>query len=248
MDAADRNEEDYELLLPQQNAYGDTTRKPVDEALAEGRSGDSAGLYIAFAGIGLMATTSWVITLVNDPFSVGIFALHPILQTLGLVLLVYGVMTLQPTSQPKTKAAGLERHQYAMALVALPALLVGASAVWYNKERSGRAHYQSLHAKLGTAAVTWLVVQLLVGGASVWFGGAAFGGGMKAKSVWKYHRASGYALFVLLMVTAHLGGFWSHWGERYSPLGMRIVAFAVAPLAALVGVYMRVRPSKMKFF
>jgi hypothetical protein len=28
----------------------------------------------------------------------------------------------------------------------------------------------------------------MLGGGSVWFGGAAFGGGMKAKMIWKYHR------------------------------------------------------------
>lgn len=33
-----------------------------------------------------------------------------------------------------------------------------------------------------------MVGQMLLGGLSVWFGGRAFGGGMKAKSVWKYHR------------------------------------------------------------
>lgn len=31
-------------------------------------------------------------------------------------------------------------------------------------------------------------VQIALGAGSVWFGGAAFGGGVKAKKVWKYHR------------------------------------------------------------
>lgn len=30
--------------------------------------------------------------------------------------------------------------------------------------------------------------QLFLGAGSVWYQGALFGGGMKAKSVWKYHR------------------------------------------------------------
>lgn len=41
----------------------------------------------------------------------------------------------------------------------------------------------------GLIAVVWMVVQMLLGGLSVWFGGRAFGGGMKAKGVWKYHRS-----------------------------------------------------------
>jgi hypothetical protein len=40
----------------------------------------------------------------------------------------------------------------------------------------------------GITSVVWMVFQVLIGGGSVWFEGAAFGGGMKAKSLWKYHR------------------------------------------------------------
>ncbi|KAF7295281.1 NAD dependent epimerase dehydratase family protein [Mycena indigotica] len=246
LDSMDPNAEDYELLLPEQTQNG--LPKRVEAQLPrEGRKGDGTALYIAFFGIGLFATVSWVITLVNDPLAVGIFALHPLLQSLSLVLLVYGILTLQPTSQPKTKAAGLARHQYAIILVALPAIVIGTSAVWWNKERRGADHFKSWHGKFGLATFTWIFVQVLLGGGSVWFGGAAFGGGSKAKAVWKYHRLSGYVLFVLLMVTAHLGGFWSGWGHKYSPLSMRILAYAIGPLACVIGLYIRVRPSKMKF-
>lgn len=34
----------------------------------------------------------------------------------------------------------------------------------------------------------WIVVQVLVGGSTVWYGGAVWGGGAKAKALWKYHR------------------------------------------------------------
>ena len=34
----------------------------------------------------------------------------------------------------------------------------------------------------------WMIFQILLGGLSVWFGGVALGGGMKAKRVWRYHR------------------------------------------------------------
>ncbi len=79
-----------------------------------------------------------------------------------------------------------------------------------------------------------------MGGGSVWFGGAAFGGGHKAKLVWKYHRLSGYVLLLVLLTTAHFGG-WSTWVAAYSVYAVRVVAYTLAPLGILLSLYSRVR-------
>lgn len=42
--------------------------------------------------------------------------------------------------------------------------------------------------KLGLTAFVWALLQVFVGAGSVWFDGILFGGGMKARSMWKYHR------------------------------------------------------------
>ena len=42
--------------------------------------------------------------------------------------------------------------------------------------------------KFGLLASIWILLQAFVGAGSVWFDGKLFGGGMKAKGVWKYHR------------------------------------------------------------
>ncbi|KAJ7197213.1 hypothetical protein GGX14DRAFT_526243 [Mycena pura] len=247
----DPNAEDYELLLPPEQA-GERKVRQEDRLPSEARKGDSAAMYLALIGAAVFTTVTWVVVLVNHPLTAGWFALHPILQSFSLLLLTYGnapgILTLQPTSQPKTKAAGLVRHQYAIAFAAFPAIFAGTFAVMFNKYVHGAPHFVSWHAKFGIAAMAWIVVQVLIGGGSVWFGGAAFGGGAKAKALWKYHRLSGYVLYVFLMLTAHLGGYWSNWGNNHSPSSMRILAFAVALLACVSGVYMRIRPSKMKFF
>ncbi|KAJ7286051.1 hypothetical protein C8J57DRAFT_1286589 [Mycena rebaudengoi] len=237
----DPNAEDYELLLPEQQgkALGQEDQLPKSES----RQADQTAMYFAL----VFTTITWVIVLVNDPVAVGWFALHPLLQSLSLFLFTYGIITLQPTSQPKTKAAGLVRHQYAMLGVAFPLIFVGTFSVWYNKSVEGKKHFYTWHGRFGIGAMAWIVVQILLGGGSVWFGGAAFGGGSKAKALWKYHRLSGYILFALLFCTAHLGGAWSNWGMKFSPLVIRIIAFAIAPIACLAGVYARVRTSKMKF-
>ncbi|KAG6832718.1 hypothetical protein H0H92_012290 [Tricholoma furcatifolium] len=136
---------------------------------------------------------------------------------------------------PQTKVAGLRRHQAAMLFVGLPAILLGTFAVAYNKSLEGKEHM-----------TTWHGVGL--GGGSVWFKGAAFGGGAKAKSLWKYHRLSGYFLFPTLIFTAHLGGAWSSWGDRVMTSGLlRLIVYTIAPLLTVIGVVMRIRTSKMNF-
>ncbi|KAJ7702370.1 hypothetical protein B0H17DRAFT_143101 [Mycena rosella] len=247
--ASDPNAEDYELLLPaEQSGELSKARGQEDQLASEGRKGDTVAMYLALSGAALFMTITWVIVLVNSPLNWGWFAFHPLLQSLAMFLFTYGILTLQPTSQPKTKAAGLARHQYAILLAGFPAIFLGTSAVWYNKFAEGASHFKSWHGKLGIISLGWICIQVLLGGGSVWFGGAAFGGGSKAKAIWKYHRLSGYVLFGLLTFTSHLGGGWSNWGNKYSPLSMRIVAYWIALVACISGLYMRLRPSKMKFY
>ncbi|KAF8184946.1 hypothetical protein K438DRAFT_1837144 [Mycena galopus ATCC 62051] len=253
MAATDPNGDDYELteaLLPPEQRDGLTKPRAQEEGLtipAEGRMGDTLAFYLALSGAAVFTTVAWVTVLVNNPVDAGWFAFHPPLQSLSILLLVYGIMTLQPTSQPKTKAAGLARHQYAILFAAFPIIFCGTFAIMYNKYVHGAVHFRSWHGKLGIVSMGWIFIQVLLGGGSVWFGGAAFGGGAKAKAIWKYHRLSGYVLFMLLMFTAHVGGAWSHWGIKYAPWSMRVLAYGVGLGACIAGLYLRVRPSKMKF-
>ncbi|OJA19682.1 hypothetical protein AZE42_06945 [Rhizopogon vesiculosus] len=176
-----------------------------------------------------------------------------------------GILTLQPTAHAKTKAAGLQRHQRMMLAVGVPCIALGTVAIEIQKFSRGHRHFATWHGIFGLVSVIWLLGQVLLGGGSVWYGGAAFGGGMKAKMIWKYHRLSGYVLFSLLLITAHLGGAWSTWVRSYSHLSVRFVAYSVAPLVTLAAIYARVRSadpiihavflttgehrtSKMKFF
>ncbi|KAJ7261395.1 hypothetical protein B0H12DRAFT_1106619 [Mycena haematopus] len=208
------------LLAPEQRDGLSKPRGQEDLLPIESRTGDTFAMYLAL----VFGTVTWVIVLVNNPLDAGWFAFHPPLQSLSLALIVYGIMTLQPTSQPKTKAVGLARHQYAIFFAAFPIIFLAPSRSCTTK-------------KLGIVSMGWIFIQVLLGGGSVWFGGAAFGGGAKAKAIWKYHRLSGYVLFLLLISTAHIGGAWSHWGIN--------VRHALG--ACIAGLYIRVRPSKMKF-
>ncbi|KAH9981506.1 hypothetical protein BGW80DRAFT_1270544 [Lactifluus volemus] len=212
----------------------------------ESRPGDIPAFYAALTSALVLLITTWTIILTNDPKSLTWFSFHPTLNSLALLSFTYGVLTLQPTSQPKTKAAGLQRHQTAM-LIGLTSILLGTSAMVYYKGSHGAPHFTTWHGTFGILTLSWLVFQSALGALSVWFGGAAFGGANKAKLVWKYHRLSGYILLLLLLTTIHLGGAWSDWVSAHSEHAVRIAAYTIGPLVILASLYSRIRPSKMKF-
>ncbi|THH32984.1 hypothetical protein EUX98_g1177 [Antrodiella citrinella] len=213
----------------------------------EAREGDAVAQIAAIVSVGVFAVTIWIMALAK-PSSFALFTWHPLMQSLSLALFTYGILTLQPTSQPRTKAAGLIRHQLAMIALGIPVAIVGTSIVIYNKSRNNREHFTSWHGTFGITVMILSILQVLLGGGSVWFGGRAFGGNPRAKLVWKYHRLSGYVIYPLYLFAAYLGGAWSHWSENNSVLAVRLIAFTIAPAVLLLAVLSRVRLSKMKFF
>ncbi|KAF4578588.1 hypothetical protein EYR40_001257 [Pleurotus pulmonarius] len=246
------NQEAYELLLPSgqedTSKQGETMGKEEQMLKPEGRPGDGLAKLAGLISAAVFLLVTWYAELSNDPKQHGWFALHPLLQSFSIALITYGILTLQPTSQPKTKAAGFARHHLAIFFIAFPSITVGTFAVWYNKHLNGRDHFLSWHGTLGITCMLWIIFQVLLGGGSVWFGGKAFGGGMKAKLLWRYHRLSGYLLFPLLLFTAYLGGARSGWATRNTSMGQRLVGYIIAPAVILGAVYARIRLSKMKFF
>jgi cytochrome b-561 domain-containing protein 2 len=67
-------------------------------------------------------------------------------------------------------------------------MAIGTAAMWWNKHLHGAKHFTTWHSWFGVATVVWVVLQAAIGAGSVWWGGKAFGGGAKAKRVYKYHR------------------------------------------------------------
>ncbi|KAH8118229.1 hypothetical protein DFH11DRAFT_1503616 [Phellopilus nigrolimitatus] len=219
----------------------------VDSPAREVRKGDRLALYVTLAALGTFLVGTWLIVLLNHPSNLGLFAAHPPLQSLAITCFGCGILLLQPTSQPKTKARGLTRHQLVILGVGLPAIIIGTVLIFMNKVIHESAHFTTWHATFGLIAIVWMVVQMLLGGLSVWFGGRAFGGGMKAKGVWKYHRVSGYLLFPMFLMTAAIGGNYSDWTAKVVNVGVRVVVYTLAPIFALVGLWSRMRLSKMNF-
>lgn len=90
-----------------------------------------------------------------------------------------------------------------------------------------------------------------------------FGGGMKAKSLWKYHRlasityyamvsvqyflngiierVSGYFLLSMFFYAAHLGGAWSTFTTSHASHFMRLISYSIGLIITLIAVYSRIR-------
>ena len=62
-----------------------------------------------------------------------------------LCFLLLGILTLQPTSQAKTKAAGLTRHQLAMMALGVPAIFLGTLAIVRRKALHESPHFTTWH-------------------------------------------------------------------------------------------------------
>jgi len=250
--------EDTDPLLPSQSPSppGEVEEDPSPKKPAGYLRGldmapsarDKLAIALVFLGIALFLPLTWAIVLSGNIREMGWFVWHPPLQSLGIVALLLGITPLQPPPPTsKTRQTRLDTHQYVMLGVMSPAFTIGTLAMWWNKHVHGATHFTTWHSWFGLATVGWMVVQSVIGAASVWFGGKAFGGVEQAKRVYKYHRVSGYVLVTLALVTAHLGGAHSTWALGRQGYGWaRVLAFWVGLPLIWVGLEARARPSKMR--
>ncbi|OCF40525.1 hypothetical protein I317_05695 [Kwoniella heveanensis CBS 569] len=208
-------------------------------------------LALSLIGIGLIlfVPVTWYLVFSGDLGAMGWFAVHPPMQSLAITAFLLGITPLQPPTpaSKSTRTTRFKSHQNLMLGLALPALAIGSSAMIYNKYLHGAKHFTTWHAKFGLTAVGWVLVQAAVGAASAWGGGKTFGGGEKAKRVYKYHRLSGYLLITLMLATVYLAGIHSDWANGRKHTALRVAAYYVGLPLIWVGLELRSRPSKMKF-
>nr|AIY34644.1 hypothetical protein [Polyporus umbellatus] len=258
---------EYELLNVEESDTPTLADMGYDEQFVkpEGRRGDVAAQWAAYISLGVCGSrlldgrddyVHRFVGLCRDdmghhprkqPEVARPVLIPPAVTKLVNRVFTYGILTLQPSSQAKTKAAGLTRHQLAMMILGVPAITLGTLAIIRNKSMHGNPHFTTWHGSIGIISVSWMVVQVVLGGGSVWFNGRLFGGNPKAKSVWKYHRLSGYIVFPLFLLTAYLGGAWSSWTTGRSPFDVRLLAYTISPIVLFAAILVRVRTSKMQF-
>ncbi|KAL0096629.1 eukaryotic cytochrome b561-domain-containing protein [Phycomyces blakesleeanus] len=182
------SDQETPLLGPRATPFGPKTKQ------------DRLAGYSTHLGIGLF-TVLVLSVLIRLPLSV--FTIHPVFMTIFVVSISEGISLLQPTHTPEQKAQGLKKHA-AIQTISYVAAIIGFTAIFYNKVISSKPHFTSGHAQLGVFVFSFLFVQVLFG-IIIAVLPRVYGDQSNAKSLWKYHRVSGYLLLVLIWTTVQLG-------------------------------------------
>ncbi|PNH43345.1 hypothetical protein VD0004_g4107 [Verticillium dahliae] len=171
-----------------------------------------------------------------------LFTGHPLAQSLAILILTQSVLVLQPTHDAAQKRQGQRVHAV-LNLAAFLLLVAGVTIIEVNKFRSHGPHFHSLHGYLGVLVAALIVLQYLVG-FTMWAAPSLYGGDDRAKAVWKYHRASGYGLYVALLATV-LTAVWTDYNRNLARIPAWLLV--VVEAALLVVVVLRVNRAKLPF-
>ncbi|KAF2688001.1 hypothetical protein K458DRAFT_440740 [Lentithecium fluviatile CBS 122367] len=191
---------------------------------------------LAQAGIWILAAIVWGAIFSHDLI---FFSAHPLLNSAGLLLATQAALILQPTHTPGQKRAGTTAH-FLFHLVGLSSLLAGLIIIEINKRDPGHEHFTSPHAILGLTFYILIFLQAVVG-FTQYYTPAIYGGVENAKSVWKYHRASGYVVTTLGLATVCASSWTTY---SLGVLHVQHWAVIVSSVLVLLGVVPRIRLSK----
>jgi len=194
---------------------------------------------IAQIGLLVLGIVIWTAVFTTD---LSLFSAHPLLNSLGLVLLFESTLILQPTHTPDQKHKGAIIHSILNGL----AFLFYAAAfivIVVNKFRHNGTHFESPHAILGLITYIGILLQALVGFAQFYTPGV-FGSIEKAKSIYKYHRLSGYALQLLLLSTVIAA---TRTPFALGPLDLRTWQVSVGAALVVIGIFPRIKKEKLGF-
>jgi len=114
--------------------------------------------------------------------------------------------------------------------------------VEWHKRRSGIGHFESPHAILGLVIYVLLLLQAFVG-FTQYFVPRLYGGVENAKSLYKYHRVSGYLILILVLVNVALASLTYYAGNI---LGIKLWSTIVGGIFVVIGVFPRVGGRKVQ--
>jgi len=125
--------------------------------------------------------------------------------------------------------------------LALDLLIAGLVVIEYNKFSHSGTHFESPHAILGLITYIFLLIQALVG-FTQYFVPRLYGSVDKAKAIYKWHRASGYVVLVLLLATVVAA---TQTDYNLNVLHIKVWAVGISGFLVLVGVLPRIKKQKL---
>ncbi|KAK9769395.1 putative Eukaryotic cytochrome b561-domain-containing protein [Seiridium cardinale] len=224
--------DDMEPLLGRPGDASQRDNAPIAKNLIIG-----TGIVAEGASLLLVASV-WAAVFLHG--SAMLFTVHPLAQSLGMLVLVQSILILQPTHTGQQKVVGQKIHA-GLNMLAIVILGVGVISIEVNKIRDNGKHFKSVHGYLGVIASFWLLFQYLVG-LTMYATPKLYGSEARAKSIWKYHRISGYVLFLFLQATVISA---TQTDYNFNVLGLKLWAFILISVLIIVGVYPRIKKQKL---
>jgi len=192
---------------------------------------------IAQAGVILLVASIWANVFLNDLI---LFSAHPLLNSASILFLVQSILILQPTHTPVQKRHGTITH-FTLNNLSIDLLIAGLVVIEYNKFAHNGTHFESPHAILGLITYIFLLVQALVG-FTAYFVPKLYGSVDKAKSLYKWHRISGYIILVFLLATVAAA---TQTDFNKNVLDIKLWAVLISAVLVLVGVLPRIQKQKL---
>ncbi|KAI4945146.1 hypothetical protein J4E91_008123 [Alternaria rosae] len=224
--AAARGQSEQEPLLGRRGDASQMHGQPLYHNLWIGTA------PIAQAGIWILAAIIWGAIFSNKLI---FFSAHPA----GFLLAIQAALVLQPTHTPEQKRSGTLAH-FLFHAVGATALTAGLIIIEMNKAGPGHEHFESAHARLGLTFYILVYIQAIVG-FTQYYVPQLYGSVDNAKSIYKYHRMSGYVIAVLGLATI-CAATWTTYNLNLAHI--QHWAVIVASVLVLVGVVPRIRLSK----
>jgi len=194
---------------------------------------------IAQGGVLLLTALVWSSVFLH-PLS--LFSAHPLLNSSAILLLTESILVLQPTHTANQKRSGTVIH-FTLNQLALDAMIAAFLIIEYNKFDHNAIHFTSVHGILGLITYILLFIQALVG-FTAYFVPRLYGGADKAKSLYKWHRLSGYVVFLLILATV-CAATQTDTGKGF--LRLRLWAVLASSVLILIGVLPRIKKQKFGF-
>ncbi|CZT04249.1 hypothetical protein WAI453_009677 [Rhynchosporium graminicola] len=192
---------------------------------------------IAQAGIFLLTASVWASVFLNP---IILFSAHPLLNSAGLLVLTQSILLLQPTHTPEQKRKGTVAH-FILNNLSVDTLVAGLVVIEYNKFSHNGTHLVSAHAILGLITYILLGIQAFVG-FTAYFVPQLYGGVAQGKSLYKWHRMSGYLVLVLMLATVAAA---TRTDYNKNVLDIKLWAVLISSALVLIGVVPRIKKQKL---